>query len=192
MAQRHPHYPRNIPLSVTFEAWMLCASIAGTVLLIKTNIIADLLSRVRDFDFVASFVSGFFFSSGIVTPPAMVAIIESAKFVPMWEITVVGSIGAVCGDLLLFRFMHSRLLEYFLQMSLHPRVIRMARRVAAGPLWWLGPVLGAVVIASPLPDELGLIMMGMSTIRMVQFVPLAFVANVAGIYLTILVAQSLS
>jgi hypothetical protein len=177
---------------VTLEAWLLLASIAATVILIKTDIIAEILARAQEYDTLASFVSGFFFSSGIATPPAMVALVESAVYVPLWELCIVGAIGSVIGDLVLFRFMRSRLLEYVLDVSLHPNVRRFARFIAASPLWWLGPIAGAIVIASPLPDELGLIMLGLSSIRLWQFVAIAFVANVAGIYGIVITAQALA
>jgi hypothetical protein len=191
VAQYHRHFPRNkIPLSVTLEAWLLLLSVAGTIALIRTDVIGRVLAHAQQYDTLASFTSGFFFSSGIATPPAMVALVESAAYVPLWQLCVVGAVGSVVGDLLLFRFIRSRLLEYFLDVSLHPGIRRLGRRVAAGPFWWLGPVVGALVVASPLPDELGLIMMGLSSIRLWQFVSLAFVANVAGIYAIVAVAQT--
>jgi hypothetical protein len=193
VAHYHRHFPRNkIPVSVTLEAWLLFASIAATVVLIRTDVIGQILVHAQEYDTLASFVSGFFFSSGIATPPAMVALAESAVYVPIWQLCIVGAIGSVVGDLVLFRFMRSRLLEYVLDVSLHPGVRRFGRRIAAGPLWWLGPIVGAIVIASPLPDELGLIMMGLSSIRLWQFVSLAFFANVAGIYAIVAVAQAIT
>ncbi len=180
----HPHFPRNkIPLSVTIEAWALVASIIAAYFLFKSDVLTSFIAQQRDHHLLISFVSGVLFSSGIVTPLAIVAIMDSAKEIPLWELSLVGAVGSVCGDLLLFRFVRSRLVEYILKVSLHPRVLRMGRSIAAGPFWWIGPLLGAVVIASPLPDELGLVMMGLSTIRLSTFIPLALVANIVGIWL---------
>lgn len=65
----------------------------------------------------------------------------------------------------------------------------MGKAMGRGPLWWLGPLCGFVIIASPLPDELGLLMMGLSGIRLLWFIPLAFSANAAGIFLIALAGQ---
>jgi hypothetical protein len=46
-------------------------------------------------------------------------------------------------------------------------------------------VLGAFIIASPLPDELGLTLMGMSKVRLAVLVPVSFVMNAVGIYLLV-------
>lgn len=193
MAVRHRHFPRDtIPLSETVEAWGLFTSIFATIVLIKTDAISYLVSHVSEFGVIGSFVEGFFFTSIFTTAPAIVSILESALYVPAWELAVVGGIGAVCGDLLVFRFVQSSLVEHILRMAFHPKVMRLGRMIASGPLWWLGPLGGALVIASPLPDEIGLLMMGLSHIRLSQFIPLSFAANAGGIYLMALAAQNLS
>src|SRR3989304_3240061 len=46
---------------------------------------------------------------------------------------------------------------------------------------WLIAFLGALVIASPLPDELGLMMMGFSKMRTLFFIPISFLLNSLGI-----------
>lgn len=190
---RHRHFPRNtIPLSETVEAWALFVSLFATFVLIKTDAIAIVVSHTSQFGLIGSFVEGFFFTSILTTIPAIVALVESASYVPAWELAVVGGIGAVCGDLLVFRFVQSRLVEHILKVTLHPKMMRLGRTISAGPLWWLGPLVGTLVIASPLPDEVGLIMMGLSHIRLIQFIPLSFAANAAGIYLMALAAQNLS
>jgi len=47
------------------------------------------------------------------------------------------------------------------------------------------------VVASPIPDELGLAMMGLSKMRTSLFVPVSLVMNSAGILLVGLVARAL-
>ncbi len=188
----HRHFPRNtITLTETFEAWSLVASIALTVWLAKSNAIGILVAHASEYHTISSFVEGFFFTSILTTGPAIVAILESATYIPAWKLALVGGVGAVCGDLMVFRFVRSRLVEHILAAALHPRLMRIGARIASGPLWWLGPVFGAIVIASPLPDELGLLMMGLSNIRFVPFMVLAFTANAGGIYLMALAAQHL-
>lgn len=193
MAYHHRHFPRSgIPLSETLEAWVLVFSIGLSIWLAHTNIIALLAAGVSNFESVGSFIEGLFFSSMLTTAPAVIALFESATYVPAWKLSLFGGAGAVCGDMLIFRFVQSKLVEHILTAALHPRVVHLGRRIASGPLWFLGPVLGTIVIASPLPDELGLLMMGLSHLRLVQFIPIAFAANAAGIYLIALAAQAAS
>lgn len=193
MTVRHRHFPRDtIPLSETVEAWTLVASIVLAVYLIKSDLISTIVVHTTQFGVVGSFVEGFFLTSVLTTIPAIVAILGSAAYVPAWELALVGGLGAVCGDLLVFRFVQSKLVEHILRVALHPSVMKIGARIAAGPLWWLGPLGGVIVIASPLPDELGLLMMGLSHIRLYQCILLFYLANAGGIYLIALASQNLS
>ncbi len=191
MAIRHRHFPRSsIPLSETVEAWTLIASVVLAVYLIRSDLISVIVAHTTQFGIAGSFIEGFFFTSVLTTIPAIVAIIESATYVPAWELALIGGFGAVCGDLLVFRFVQSSFTEHMLRAVFHPKLMRLGTRIASGPLWWFGPLLGVLVIASPLPDEIGLLMMGLSHIRLIQFVPLAFIANAAGIYMIATAAQN--
>ena len=45
------------------------------------------------------------------------------------------------------------------------------------------PLTGAIIIASPLPDELGLAMMGLSRVPIAAFIPISYTMNFLGILL---------
>jgi hypothetical protein len=55
---------------------------------------------------------------------------------------------------------------------------------------WLVPVIGAVIVASPLPDELGVSLMGASSIASWQFLILSYCLNAAGILVVVGLAQA--
>ncbi len=44
-----------------------------------------------------------------------------------------------------------------------------------------GPMLDALIIASPLPDEFGVSLLGLSKVRVAVLLPIAFVMNFLGI-----------
>ena len=55
---------------------------------------------------------------------------------------------------------------------------------------WLIPFIGALIVASPLPDELGLTMMGLSKMKTSLFIPLSFLLNFFGIMTVGLIAKA--
>lgn len=187
----HRPHPLAVPLSETIEAWTIIASLVFAVWFVKTDIVLSLITLSAEFSVLASFVAGLFFTSVLTTIPALVAVVEIATYVPAWEVAFFGGVGAVCGDVLVFRFVRSGLVERIMRAAIHPRVRTVGKVIASGPLWWVAPVFGAILIASPLPDELGLFMMGISHIRAVQFIPLVFVANMAGIFIIAQLAQNI-
>ncbi len=54
------------------------------------------------------------------------------------------------------------------------------------------PFIGAVVIASPLPDEAGISLLGMSKIRPWQFFVVTFALNALGIFIVVTTANLIS
>jgi len=182
-------HPRAVPLKVTHEAWLVVLGLVVSVSFIKTDVITGLAPFAADFATLVSFIVGTFFTSVLTTTPAIVAIAELSLYIPAWKLAFAGAAGAVCGDLLIFRFVRSPLAAYIVRSAAHPWMTRLGRTIARSPFWWIVPVLGAVIIASPLPDELGLIMMGLSHIRMGTFIVLAYTMNAAGIFAIATAAQ---
>lgn len=54
---------------------------------------------------------------------------------------------------------------------------------------WLAPVLGAMVIISPFPDEVGVSLMGISKLKHWQFLVLSFMLNSLGALLVVVAAR---
>ncbi len=186
----HHSHPRGVPGEVTLDAWLVVLGLVVAVLFAKTDVVSYLATFTADFALLSSFIVGLFFTSVLTTAPAIVAIAEYSQFVSPLMLALVGAAGAVCGDLLIFRFVRSPLAHYIVRLASHGTLRAIGRTLSRGPLWWVVPALGALVIASPLPDELGLIMMGLSGIRIPQFILLSYVMNVAGIFLIATAAQA--
>jgi membrane protein DedA with SNARE-associated domain len=63
------------------------------------------------------------------------------------------------------------------------RIVRLFRHFHFHFWKWVLPVIGALVIISPLPDEIGLTMLGLSRVRTIVMLPLTFALNFVGILL---------
>lgn len=187
---RHSH-PRGVPGEVTFDAWLVVVGLIFAYVLAKSHVIAYFANLTADFTVVSSFIVGLFFTSILTTTPAIIAIAEFSDYVSPLLLALVGGAGAVCGDLLIFRFIRSPLAHYIVRLADHSRLQKIGRALNKGPLWWVVPAFGALVIASPLPDELGLLMMGLSRIRIPQFIILAYCMNTIGIFFIAMTAQGL-
>ncbi len=185
-------HPRAIPVAITVEAWILIGSLLLSIWLTKSDVLATFAAHAAEFEEISSFIAGVFFTSILTTAPAIVSLGELGQHIAPWKVAVFGAAGAICGDILLFRFLHSPLANYILKVAVHPRWRRAGIALEKSGFWWIVPLLGAAIIASPLPDELGLLMMGLSGMRIWSFVVLAYVMNVLGIYTIIITAQSLA
>ncbi len=184
-------HPRAIPVSVTLEAWILIASTLLSIWLVKANIIGTFIGHAAEFEEISSFVAGMFFTSILTTAPAIITLSELGQHIAPWKVALFGAAGAVAGDILIFRFLHSPLANYIIRTAFSLRQRRMGLMLEKSAFWWVVPLLGAVIIASPLPDEIGLLMMGLSGMRLGSFIVLTYVMNAAGIYIIAIAAQRL-
>ena len=101
---------------------------------------------------------------------------------PIASIALVAGFGSLLGDLVIFRFVRERLLQEI--QSIYNRLggENLTQILHKVYLRWTLPILGALVIASPLPDELGVTLMGISDIRPSRFAVLSYFLNTAGIF----------
>lgn len=182
MAQRHLLQDFLIIAASLFLAWAIVhyEVVQGVVALLGGNFV------------LASFVAGMFFTSITTTAPAIVALAELALLGNVGVVAVVGGMGAVVGDYLIFAFVRDRVSEdiaYLLKSTGTPRIFKIFRRKTFRRLL---PFIGGLIIASPLPDELGLTLLGLAHMRTKSFVLLSFAFNTTGILLIALAARTFS
>lgn len=158
--------------------------------IITSGVIHTLLERFTEAPIIASFVAGLFFTSIFTTAPAIAALYEISQQAPVWQVALVGALGSVLGDLFLFTFIHadvSKDVAFLFEKKKYKRIFHIFHTQL---FEWALPLFGAVIIASPLPDELGLAMLGFSEIKTRYFVVLSYLFNAAGILLIGLIATN--
>ncbi|MFA6405003.1 MAG: hypothetical protein WCW03_03325 [Candidatus Paceibacterota bacterium] len=138
---------------------------------------------------ISSFVAGIFFTSVFTIAPASVAFADISQTGAPLTIILWGGLGAMCGDLILFFFIRDRFTDDLLN-SMRPSIVKhILASFHLGFMKWLSPILGALIISSPLPDELGLTLMGLSKMRIAVLMPVSLIMNMMGIYLICWLAQ---
>lgn len=131
---------------------------------------------------LACFIAGIFFTSAFTIAPSSIFLVHIANSLPVHTVAIWGGLGAVVGDLILFLFIRDRFANDLLK-SLKPSLIKhIFKSFHLGFFKWFSPVLGAFIIASPLPDELGLTLMGLSKTRLYILIPISLIMNMIGIY----------
>lgn len=174
------------------DVLLIVISISVAVALTKTGVLAKVLTSTEELEFLGSFIAGLFFTSVFTTAPAIVTLGEIARANSILPVALFGAAGAVIGDLVIFRFVRDTLAEHVLELVRHRNRGRRIQVLFKRKLFrWLSFFVGGLIIASPLPDELGIGLFGFSNMKMLWFVPLSFFFNFFGIVLIGLVAQAL-
>jgi hypothetical protein len=165
---------------------IVAVSIAAALALIYTEALENVLRAAEGLGLLGSFIVGIFYTHLFTSVPAAVILGTIAQTNSILLTALLGGAGALLGDFIIFKFVRD---------SISPLLAAHSMRLAnlsAHPLFrWTLILLGALIVASPLPDEPGLVLLGLSQTKTVWFAPLSFLANAVGILVIGLVARSL-
>ncbi|HXK36950.1 MAG TPA: hypothetical protein VJ553_05195 [Candidatus Paceibacterota bacterium] len=168
------HYIRDISI--------LIVSIGIAVVVKNTGALNWLLEHAERIPYLASFVVGMFFTSFLTVVPATVAIAELARGgTPILQLALIGGMGAMVADFILYIILREAVAEPLLVLVQAGSSDRLKRYIRKGKHRLMGTLLGAVIIASPLPDEVGLVLMGLAKARWYTTVLLTYCLNAVGI-----------
>jgi len=166
-------------------------SVFIAIILAKTGALESLITSTQEMRFVGSFIAGIFFVSIFTAAPATVALGEIAQSNSVIMTAILGGLGALIGDLIIFRFVKGRVSEHFSYLTKVSKAERIVSIFKLKLFRWIIPFIGALIIASPLPDEIGVAMLGLSKMKNSYFILLSFVLNSAGILIIGLIAKAL-
>lgn len=181
--KNHNHLGKNLSI--------IGISVAIAIYLASTGFFERILENTKGMEFLGSFIAGMFYSSLFTTAPATVALGEIAQAESIFLVALLGGFGAVIGDLVIFRFLKTHVADEFLALVEHPRRTRYRKILHMRSVRWLLGLLGALIVASPLPDEIGLTLMGIGSMKAKDLIPLSFMLNGLGILIIGLVARGI-
>lgn len=179
--------PAKLRHNLLIDLLLVAASGVAAVLMVESGIITAVFNATGHSVLIGSFIAGFFFTSVFTVAPSTAVFAEIVQTNPLLPTILAGALGALIGDLILFRFVRDRLAEDIMALFKHKKPGRMRVFFRSRIFHWVMPALGALIIASPLPDELGLTLLGTARIGTAAFVPISFAFNALGIVLVALV-----
>ncbi|PIR83902.1 hypothetical protein COU18_00600 [Candidatus Kaiserbacteria bacterium CG10_big_fil_rev_8_21_14_0_10_51_14] len=172
---------------------IIAISVLVAVILVKSGILLHVINSVNGFGFLSSFIAGVFFTSVFTTAPAIAALGEISITHSLFMTAFFGALGAMLGDLVIFRFMRDTFSEHISHMVQMRGMSRRLKHLFKLRFFhWFTLLLGGLIIASPFPDELGLSLLGFSHMRTSRFLPMSFTFNFVGILLVGLAARALA
>lgn len=164
------------------DGFIIAISIFIAVLIHQSGYLEGLLTHLFGiYFFLGALITGIFFASTFTVAIATSVFLIFAQTHNPFLIAVIGGLGAFVGDSLIFRFLRDDLIADFEYLEkLFPQ--RLARRIIHSKLiFWVAPIMAAVMIASPLPDEIGLLVLAGIKLKYHHFFLLSFLLNTLGI-----------
>jgi len=168
---------------------IILLSVILAIFLVKTHAFEFIINGTNFNGLIGSFVAGLFFTSVFTVAPATVALGEISQTNNIFLVVVLGGLGAMVGDYVIFKFFKNRIGADLINL-IKDKNRRRLKHILHSHIWKrILAILGALIIASPLPDELGLMLMGMSKLKNSIFFPVSFLMNSLGILIIALIAN---
>ena len=176
---------------VLIDIAIIVLSVLVAVLLVQTEVLTNLLASAGQTEIFGAFVAGMFFTSIFTTAPAIATLGEISITQGIFYTALFGAVGSVLGDLIIFRFVRDRFSEHVSEIMTHQSVWRRFHLLFKRRFFrWFTFFVGGFILASPLPDELGIAVLGFSKMRVKYFALLSFAFNFLGILAIGLVARA--
>ena len=167
--------------NVTF----LLISLILVYFLLRFEILHTFLLNLGQLGYLGAFFAGMLFVSTFTVATGALILLVLAESLSPIEIGLLAGVGAVMGDMIIFRFVKDDLLNELKPIYHKLGGDHITRTLHTPYFSWSLPVLGAIIIASPLPDEIGVSLIGISKMKTYQFIFLSFVLNSIGIFLVV-------
>jgi hypothetical protein len=145
----------------------------------------EFLGTLGTLGYLGAVIAGMLFVSTFTVATGAVILMTLAKTLSPVEIIIFAAIGAVISDLLIF---------YFVKDEVEAEITPIYDKITGSHLkkllhtkyfGWTLPVLGALIIITPLPDELGVSLLGMSEIKTGKFLLISGVSHTIGMFLLV-------
>lgn len=155
-----------------------------------SDFIQNIINKLGEAGYLGAFITGIFFVYTFTVAPSAVVLFRLADSYNPLFIALFAGVGAVIGDYIIFKYFRDRVFN-----ELKPVLNKLSgpfiKKIFLTPYFsWLLPLAGLFIIASPLPDEVGVGLIGASKLKNWQFLLLAFLLNTAGIFIVIILAKS--
>ena len=153
--------------------------------------VQEFVASLEELEYLGVFIAGMLFTFGFTTPFAIGFFIILNPTNP-FLVALIGGVGAVMGDLLIFSLIRFSFMDEFERLE-KTRIIRsvgneikqhFSRKARLHLLY----ALAGLIIASPLPDEVGVTMLaGLTHIKPNVMIAISFLFNTLGIFVFCLI-----
>lgn len=148
--------------------------------------------EVGKLGFLGAILAGMFFASIFTVGTGALIIINLARVLPVFPLIIFAATGAVLSDMVIFKLVKNDMAcdvsSIYAGLEKFGRKTHLRKIIHTKYFLWTLPVIGALFILLPLPDELGVTLLGISSVKSVKFMIISFCCHSLGMFLLISVA----
>lgn len=179
---KHWHYKNTALLILSLVVFFFLA---------ETPFVQQAIRFIGNFGYIGAFIAGILFVSVFTIAPASVVLFYLAEDLNPLGVAIAGGLGGMVGDFLILKYFKDKVFEelrpFYMEHGGKP-----IRKLFRTPYFaWALPLIGALLIIAPIPDEVGVGLMGLSKMKTVHFLLLMFLLDVIGVLIVVTAARSI-
>ncbi|MFH1209222.1 MAG: hypothetical protein V1663_00325 [archaeon] len=169
------------------------------LLLIGTFILAYIIFSNRDISLInntllklgyfGAFIAGILYTFSFTAAPATAILLIIAEEQNIVLNSLIAGLGALFGDLIIFKYIRFSLRDEINKISKEKFFKKI--KISSNIKKYFIPVLSFIIIASPLPDEIGVSLLAISKkISTNLFLIISYISNTLGIFIILILGNS--
>jgi len=176
---------------------ILALSFVFAYYMLRNPQIISFIEGLGNFGYPAAFLLGLLFTYAFTAVPATVAIFSLGEILNPILIALIGAVGSVIGNYIIFKLVRDRLVKEINMLSKEVKNltkpgsvlffweeirIRIWRAISKSKVWnVLVPVFAGFILASPIPDEVGVAIFGAVKFNPEKFIVVSYLLHFVGI-----------
>jgi len=174
---------------------ILALSIIAAYFIFTNPFIIEKLSRLNSLSYHVSFIAGLLYAIGFTSPIA-VGFFLTASPANILAAALLGGLGAMLADLLIFKIIRISFMDEFTRLEktkpLKEARYLMDKYIGHHIKIYLLYGIAGIIIASPLADEIGVIMLaGLTKIKPIPLAIISYIMNSLGILVILLIGAAI-
>ena len=154
------------------------------VFLSQNSLLQSFLLHLGGYGYLGAFIAGILVVSTLTMPTAILILIALGHYLSPVEISIIAGLGATLGNYIIFHFINRKIARH-IRSFYKSKSRRKHHKTLSSYTHFLIPFLGVLILASPFPDELGILLLSIFNMRTYQFLFLSFVLKCISIFLVV-------
>lgn len=164
---------------------MLIFGITLAIFLSKNQLFSNFLLNLGPYSYLSAILAGAMFVCTFTVATGALIILTLAKTINPLQLILFGMLGAVIFDMFVFKSIKGSIDKEIKEILNNHHFGHFKKLIHTKYFAWMMPIIGFLVFVSPLPDELGISLMGVSKIKTYQFLLISILNHSIGMSLIV-------
>jgi hypothetical protein len=169
---------------------VLLFSFVLAYLIVSNKYLENFFLYFSGLDYLGAFFVGMGYAYGFTAAPATAILILMDKALNPFILAAIAGIGALIADILILQFVRHSFQDEIDYLKKEKFMLYLKKLVPSKIIYYLVPFFGWLIIASPLPDEIGVVLLSTEEkINEKEFIFVSWLINSIGLLLILILAR---